>query len=253
MTLALMKLGKLAPKRMMGLPMISTYTKHLPAPPPVVDYGSVARTDAMFLNDQLGCCTVSAIGHCLEIWSATAESAEVTLSDSVISSVYSAVSGYNGDPQTDNGAACADVLRYWYENPIDGHVLKAFAAVRPGVHDDIKNAVYRFGCCYIGIQLPLTAQDQNGTWDVIGGGNLTGNAAPGSWGGHCVEINAYHDNLGLTCRTWGMEKKMTWAFWDSYCDEAFALLSADWIEADGRSPQEINLNELISDMAELKK
>ena len=246
--LAKMKLGKHPAKHMFGLPLVSSYTRHLPPPPPATNYGIKARTDAMFLNDTLGCCTVSAIGHAVEVWTANAQAAEVTLPDSEIRRVYGAVSGYNGDPQTDNGAACADVLRYWYDNPIDGHKLNAFASVRPGNHDDIKNAVYRFGSCYIGIQLPLTAQDQDGPWDVVGGGNMTGNAAPGSWGGHCVAIDAYDDDSGLTCRTWSMEKKMTWAFWDAYCDEAFALLGQDWIEADGRSPDEIDISQLMDDM-----
>jgi hypothetical protein len=79
--------------------------------------------------------------------------------------------------------------------------------------------------CYIGLALPISAQNQD-VWAVPPGGSA-GEGSPGSWGGHAVPIVAY-DSRGLTVITWGATKRMTWQFLDTYCDEAYALLSQDW-------------------------
>jgi hypothetical protein len=249
MTYANYRLGKLPAKHLAGLPLLFNYTKKLPLPPVAADHSDKLTTTAMFLNDQLGCCTVSAIGASIELWTSAAQAKEVVLPDSLIKSIYETVSGYDGDPSTDNGAACADVLRYWFDNPaVIGHKLTAFASVRPAIHNDIKNAVSLFGVAYIGIQLPLTAQD--GPWQVIDA-TLSGDSEPGSWGGHCIPIIAYDAN-SLTCLTWGAKKEMSWDFWNAYCDEAFALLGQDWISIAGLSPDKIDLAELKSDMQSLR-
>jgi hypothetical protein len=44
---------------------------------------------------------------------------------------------------------------------------------------------------------------------------------------------------------------MTWQFWTAYCDEAFGLLSPDWVSA-GRTPAGFNWQQLEADMSELK-
>ena len=45
---------------------------------------------------------------------------------------------------------------------------------------------------------------------------------------------------------------MTNAFFDAYCDEAYALLSQDWIENSGMSPSGFNLAGLTADMQALR-
>ena len=57
----------------------------------------------------------------------------------------------------------------------------------------------------------------------------------------------------MTCITWGEEKQMTWGFLDAYCDEAYALLSIDdWLHADRKSPDGLDLQTLRSDLAQIK-
>jgi hypothetical protein len=86
-------------------------------------------------------------------------------------------------------------------------------------------------------------------WTVPPGGP-TGQGAPGSWGGHAVPIVAY-DARGLICITWGELMRMTWQFWNAYCDEAYGLLSPDWIAA-GKAPAGFDWQQLVADMGELK-
>jgi len=52
--------------------------------------------------------------------------------------------------------------------------------------------------------------------------------------------------------TWGALQRMTWGFWSAYCDEAYALLSNDFLTAD-RTPAGVDLATLESDLADLVK
>ena len=52
--------------------------------------------------------------------------------------------------------------------------------------------------------------------------------------------------------TWGALQVMTWSFWEAYCDEAYAILSADYINGQKQAPQGFNLQQLQADLADLK-
>ena len=43
--------------------------------------------------------------------------------------------------------------------------------------------------------------------------------------------------------TWGRLQRMTWGFWDRYCDEAYCALSTDFVER-GRAPNGFDLEAL---------
>ena len=55
----------------------------------------------------------------------------------------------------------------------------------------------------------------------------------------------------LTCLTWGQPKKMTWAWFEKYCSEAYALVSKDWLNASGVSPSGFDLAMLEKDLEEV--
>ena len=245
-----MKLGKRLPRHDPRVPMLSQYTTALPLAPATADYSGKLSNLGMMGNDKLGDCTCAAVGHVIQEWTSEAQPKEVIIPDGDIIKLYEAVGGYvPGNPSTDNGAVEVDVLNYWLANPLDGHALSAFAAVEPKNHNEVKDAVYIFGNCYIGLALPLSAQTQT-VWTVPPGGPQ-GNGAPGSWGGHAVPVVAY-DQRGLTCITWGALKRMTWQFWDAYCDEGYGLLSKDWLEASGKAPQGFDWQAMVADMSDLK-
>lgn len=208
-------------------------------PPPAVDWAAAVPPGSyrMFLNDHLGCCTIAACANALITWTANTQGGPWIVGDDVILRRYSELTGYQlGEGTTDRGAIEADVLAAWTTGGWDvgrqdiDCILHA--SVRPIDHVEVKNAIHLFGGLYIGIALPLAAQTE-ATWDVLPGIDPD-QARPGSWGGHAVYVVAY-DAEGLTCVTWGALKRMTWAFWDAYCDEAWALLSrSDWLDVHGK-------------------
>lgn len=236
---SMMKLGKRSPRKDGRTFRLARYLADLPSPPESVDYTAGIKEWGMMLNDQLGDCTIAAIGHAIQVWTANLGS-EVTVSDDVILKAYEDWDGYNPtDPSTDQGGVEIDVLNNYRKSGLDGHQLLAYADPAPKNTTHIRQSIQLFAGVYIGLSLPLTAQKQD-VWDVTSSLGFfskikrffTGNdpSAPGSWGGHAVYCPAYNA-IGPICITWGELKQMTWAFWLEYCDEAHTLFSQDWLGA----------------------
>ena len=272
----------------------------LPPAPPSVDWTAKIPAWPMFSNDTLGDCTTAAAAHMIQCWTANAGDAFTPTNPQVIAA-YSATGGYiPGDAATDNGAVELDVLNYWRQQGIAGHKIDAYVSFSAQNFEHTRAAINLFGGIYIGLALPLSAQNQD-VWDVpsfisrlfseangarqkwakfLGGrsfssditrsksvralaredhafrvesptqDNPRGNTDPGSWGGHAVPILAY-DSDALTCITWGAKKRMTWDFFARYCDESYAPLSRDWLNAQGKDPQGLDIAALQADLREL--
>lgn len=242
------KLGKRSPRHDARTLRLAKYAAALDTPPAAIDYGKTLTSLGDMQNDEIGDCTCAGAGHLIQTWTA-ANGNQVILADDEIVDLYSAVTGYKrGDESTDNGAVLLDVLRYWKANPLKpGHVLTAYAQVNQKNQTEVKQGIWMFGGLYCGVMLPLSAQMQ-GVWDVPEEGTA-GAGTIGSWGGHCVPIVAY-DDQHLTCISWGQLIKMTWRFFDTYFDEAWALLSGDWANTAG-SPQGLDIRKLLADIAQL--
>jgi hypothetical protein len=245
------KLGK-APARYDARTLM--LAKYIPttavAPPPASeDFSKNVKTWPMMLNDSLGDCTCACAGHMIEQWTTYASTAVIP-PDASILAAYEAVSGYNpADPSTDNGAVILDVLNYWRQTGVDGHPILAYVSLEPKNHTEVMDSVVLFGNCYLGVQLPISAQNQ-AVWAVPAGG-ATGQGAPGSWGGHAIPVVQY-DARGLTVITWGAPKRMSWGFVDAYCDDAYGVLSQDWVDMKTNlTPDKFNLPTLQTDLNEI--
>lgn len=182
-------------------------------------------------NDLVGDCTAAAVAHALTTWRSYAPPYS-DMPDAAVLALYSAVSGYvPGQPETDRGALCLDVLDYWRKAPIDGAPLADFCALDPHNHRHVRQALWLFGCLYAGVTL-TAAQETQAVWDT--GGDAS------TWGGHCILIVAADDD-GLTCITWGKRQRMTWRWWDAACDEAYGLVSPVW-----RSPLGVTVDAMLA-------
>jgi hypothetical protein len=250
-----LKMGKSVARHDPRTLLLASYvTRSLPTPPASFDLTDKVHAWGMMDNDQIGDCTCAAAGHLIMEWTANAGKKMITPSDKQIVAAYSAITGYNPvSGANDNGANELDVLNYWRQTGIAGHKLEAYMALEPSNHSHIMDSVYIFEGCYIGVQLPISAQAQTQNhqpWSVPPGGP-TGDGKPGSWGGHAVPVVAY-DPRGVTVVTWGALQMMTWAFWEAYCDEAYAILSMDYLNGKKKAPQGFSMQELQADLADLK-
>lgn len=232
-----MKLGKCPPKLDSRSLRAEHYMLTTTGAPDSIDYGAAYEKIAkatppypLYGNDKIGCCTAAALGHAYSVWAALDEQLVVPSPDAVLG-LYSAISGYN--PQTganDTGCVELDVLNYARHNLLDGQGLFAFAKVSLANLDAVKQALFTFGGLYLGLDLPTAAEaqfDSKQPWTVPAAGDQTPGFALGSWGGHAVNAVAY-DATGLTVITWGTRQPMSWDFFSTYCDEAWALIPALW-------------------------
>ena len=250
-----LKMGKSVARHDPRTLLLASYvTPSLPTPPASFDISAKVTAWGMMDNDQIGDCTCAAAGHLIMEWTANAGKQAATPTDKQIVAAYSAITGYN--PVTganDNGANELDVLNYWRQTGIAGHKIDAYMALELSNHNHIMDSVYIFEGCYIGVQLPISAQAQTQNhqpWSVPPGGP-SGDGKPGSWGGHAVPVVAY-DARGVTVVTWGALQVMTWTFWEAYCDEAYSLLSKDYLNGKKQAPQGFSMNALQEDLADLK-
>jgi hypothetical protein len=231
------------------LQLASYVAPALPTPPASSDWSAKIAAWGAMLNHQISDCTCAAAGHMIQQWSAYV-GAPVVPQDDQILQAYEALSGYvPGDESTDIGATMLDVLNYWRSTGIAGHKILAYVALEPKSHQDAMDAIYLFGNVYVGLNLPQSARGKT-VWSVPAGGPH-GDGEPGSWGGHTVPVVEY-DPRGLTCISWGKQHRMTWQFYSTYSDEAYAVLSPDWIEKNGCSPADFSLATLRADLGVLQ-
>ena len=203
----------------------------LPPAPDELDNTRGITQWGMMLNDSEGDCTCATCGHMIQAWTAAA-GVEVTVPDSAVQAAYSGACGYvPGDPSTDQGGVIAQVLDYFRDTGVGGYKITDHAEVNL-TQMRVQQGIYIFDTLDLGIQLPVSAQNQVGnTWDFYN------NApdAPGGWGGHSVPIVKY-DPTGVWCVTWGLLQKMTWRWFMYYVDEAHAPLFQGWVPPAGIDP-----------------
>lgn len=237
------RLGKLPPKFDPRTLRLASYIekRKLPRIPSAhtLSHKTVAAFPdlGMMRNDALGDCTVAAIGHAYQTWTVYGGVGPWRPTDDAIVTVYDRVNG-----GADNGAAMLDVLNTVRDTGIGGRRIYAFVAIDPTNHDQVRTAHFLFGGIYAGASMPRAAQDQ-AVWDVT-----TGNGSePGSWGGHAFYVPDYAKKTNR-CVTWGALQSFTWEWWDRYVDEAYAILDADFIGPDHRSPAGISFAALANDL-----
>ena len=161
---------------------------------------------------------------------------------------YSAITGYNpDDPSTDQGTDMLTACNYWRSTGMAGHEVTAYLSVSAQNRTEVSESVAFYGGLYLGVALPMSVQNQiNAVWTVLTGPD----AAAGSWGGHCVNVTGYDENL-LWFVSWGALHAMDWNFLMTYADESYVLLSRDWSTASGVSPSGLAWGQLQADLANL--
>jgi hypothetical protein len=253
-----MKFGRRARQHNPAIPHWSSIKgdKALPPLPLQVSYARVLPLNlGYFENNILGDCTIAAVYHSLQVWSANANPPIDTESDANAVQMYSESCGYiPGKPQTDQGGAEQDVLTYWMNAgaPVGAagaarQRLAAFVEIDPRELTDVKEAILQGGLVYIGFQVPAFFSPGSALWDVDPEGN---NAIVD---GHAVILIGYNDALNrFTAISWGRIVELTYAFFSRFTDECYFLANAEWIEKTGSTPAGLSLPELEVLMGSLK-
>lgn len=241
-----LKLGKHPPKHDPRTLRFAHYTSAQRGKPPTkIDYSKPVRSWPMMQNDKYPLCACAAAGHMIQQW--TADTGEMVVpSDEQVLAAYRYFVGDN----LEAGAHMLDVLKHWRRHGIGEHKVAGFAQLDPSNLEQVRQAVWIFGNCYVGLALPdhiAHAPDPRKVpWTVSKQANRE--FAPNLHNGHCVPIVGY-DQERLYIVTWGALISMSFDFCATYMDEAYAVLSPDWISRKSReAPSGFDLAALESDL-----
>lgn len=193
----------------------------------------------MMGNDRYGNCTFAGLGHQWQTWSAYGGQPWRPSDEQLVEAYLRHTGGL------DQGAYMLDVLNLARHDGLAGNRIYAYVAVEPRNHDQVRLGQLLFGGLYFGAGLPVSAQQQD-VWELT-----TGNGSePWTWGGHAMSVIDI-TRKGPVAVTWGRLQRITWAWWDRYVDECYAVLEEDYIGADRRSPQGFALSRLARDIGAL--
>lgn len=242
------RLGKLPYDSTKACLELKGYLKS-PAPPPAfVNYLNDVTHWGMYWNDQCGDCTVAQIAHVVKAVSTYGLGQEESILPRNVLRAYEALTGY--DPYTganDTGCLLQDALNYWRRKGVGIHRCLAFAKVDVNNWTEIQQAISIFGSISVGFEFPQFAMDQFNAglpWDVQSTNNQI-------IGGHAVDVGGYTQDGNLQLVTWGQLQEMTGAFWNRYVDEAWAVITPEWLNTQGFTPGGLDLQQLGADLAEL--
>lgn len=218
----------------------------LPTPPASTNHRNNIGSWGMLANDEYGDCVIAGGAHETMLWTKEGYNLASAFSDSNVLADYHAFCGAG-----DNGCDVRTVLGSRQKTGLkDGsgtrHKIGAYLALDLKNHDEVKLAVYLFSAVGIGFNFPdyaMTEFNSGQPWDVKSGGTIEG--------GHYVPVIDYDSNY-LYVVTWGKIQKMTWAFYDKYCDEAWAMLSQEMLGNDNLSPEGFDITTLQNDLNNLK-
>lgn len=217
-----------------------------------VDRASEVASWPMYLNDQLGDCTIAGIGHCYGAWSQYGSGTEALFADSEIQAVYSRVGGYDpNDPSTDQGCVMSQVLADQVSNGITDtsgklHKVAGYAAFgNPADAELLGQVLDVFGSVYVGINVQQSMEQEfadGQPWDWTPGDQIVG--------GHAICLQRRLGDAGVPYEyvTWGALEKATAGFQANAVEEAWAVVTEDWVRANGTTVEGLDLQQLLSDM-----
>jgi hypothetical protein len=219
------KLGKAAAKRDRRNFAFAALVKAAPKLPSSFDFDTKhpGIPTPMFANDTLGCCVIAGRAHQTLRFEDIEQGSVMMVTDKEVTKEYFKETG-----GPDSGLVVLDSLSEWRHDgwKVGKHTfrIQAYAELNRGNHNQVRQAIFADVGVGIGVSLPLCAQDEIQTgqpWATTSGPG----SAPGSWGGHYVYVCGYTPK-GPVCVTWGRKQQMTWAWFDKYCDEAYAIFDA---------------------------
>ena len=222
-------------------PYLGNYPDY-PAPPFARNWtGDAAYEIAM--NDLIGCCTIATIVHLLQCH-AHNQGESILIPNADILRAYMAISGYDGTEETDRGAMPLDALTY--ARDVWG-VITGFVKLDTTNRREMCAAINLFGGVYLAARLPRRIREQGADWELPPLNLRSDSDEPGSLGGHAFAGLGYnHTHFNVMPWTDATEAGNAWM--DEYVDEAYAVVTPRWVDANRKAPNGLDLTALLRDL-----
>lgn len=245
---------KYDPRTVRAAPLLDAATGVLPAAPMARNWSRYYNPDGSlgtfiglgtFSNMQYGDCTCAAFGHLDEAVCA-ANGQPTTVTTQMVLEAYDAISPWDrfNPGVNDTGAFNLDALK-WFK---DHGLITGFASLYARSH--IETCINLFHGVYVGVELPLAAKTQQ-VWDVAPPGSTDPSYKPRSWGGHAMMAIGY-DQKGVWFATWGHRQFATWAWFNTYVDEAYVALHSKLVAGGGMTPAGYMADQIAAALAIFK-
>jgi hypothetical protein len=242
----IVQFGKAPAKRDKRNLQLSTILKAPPKLPAEYDFDVQHNgiPTPMFANDYHGDCVIAGRAHQTLRFEDAEQKKILPITDTDVLNEWHKENG-----GTENGLSVLDSLKLWrtkgWKAAGKTYKIKLFAEIDRKNHDEVKRTVYADVGCGLGFALPDSALPE-----FHAGKPWTQTTGPAKQeNGHYVYVPGY-TATGPVGVTWGRKQQMSWAFFEKYCDEAYAVIDA----ADTVKKQQL-LNEKKVDafLAGLKK
>jgi len=243
--------GRLAPDRSRARLVLEDYLalRALPTPPRKRSWmGSLSY--GMLGNDRLGDCVEAEVLHRTQSSAYSGRGLSVVPTDQDAIRLYEAVAGYNpADPNSDQGTDMQAMQAYWRKTGVLGYKSLAYAELSSVQSLDlVRAAIDLFGGLSVGLNFPASAMTQFNDgegWSIVPDDG-------GIEGGHAVFVGGYDQDAGtFDLVTWARVITMTEAFWLKYVEEAWCPILPEWLNAQGKSPEGLDLASLGLDFHDL--
>jgi len=218
----IIKFGKAPAKRDARNLKLSAILKVPAKLPPEYDFDVQHKgvPTPMFGNDVHGDCVIAGRAHQTLRFEDAETNKIIHITDGDVLKEWHTENG-----NTENGLNVLDSLKLWRTKgwlaAKKRYKIKAFAEINRKVHDEVKSTVYSDIGVGLGFMLPDSAIPEfhaGKPWADTSGPAKQEN-------GHYVYVPGY-TTVGPVGVTWGRKQQMTWAFFDKYCDEAYAIIDA---------------------------
>jgi len=218
----IIKFGKLPAKRDARNLQLSSILKAPPKLPPEYDFDVQHNgvPTPMFGNDYHGDCVIAGRAHQTLRFEDAEQKKILPITDTDVLNEWHKENG-----NTENGLCVLDSVKLWrtkgWTAAKKKYKIKAFAEINRKNHNEVKSTVYADIGSGLGLSLPDSALPEfhaGKPW-------TTTSEPPKQENGHYVYVPGY-TTIGPVCVTWGRKQQMSWAFFDKYCDEAYAIFDA---------------------------
>lgn len=203
-------------------------------------------------NDRLGDCTIAGAVHMAQICALLAGVEWTYPGDAVVSDFYFHLTG-----GPDSGLMLSTVLTALSQsNPLDFQ-LAGVAQLQKPAYKDVRTATYNFGCAYLAVDLPQSAENDFGngkTWRL--------NTPPdGPVGGHCIVSGGDKSVLStddpsprtdlLDVATWAAWTQATSSWWNYYGSQCYVVLPQWYVDSNHSILGVLDVDAWQADMREI--